>query len=286
MARVAPEKLAFLSSLPPQIKQERDRRRDMQALNLSRQMLIAMEARHDQPHEGDQGAIKLAKESQKFMLPEGGAIIEDDEYRAIDESMELRLPYESIALEYIGHDGNNKLIFASEEDDYIRLTVILHAKIPEIGEEYWDVMEDGFLVPRHNYLIRGVGDDGKCPGIRMYDTTTDSWVEESQPFWPARVLIAFINALSCSNVSIGEAVSARPVKKKAKKRQPFHSYKILTIKTRALSVVGSGPGERGSPRVHLRRGHIRRLKDKKVWVNAAVVGDKSKGIVTKEYRVM
>lgn len=258
----------------------------MQALNLSRKMLIAMESRHDHPHQGDQGAVKLAKESQKFMLPPGGAIIEDDEYKAIDEEMELRLPYESIALEYIGHDGGKNLIFASEEEEYIRLTVIVHAKIPEINKEYWDVIEDGFLLPRHGYLARGVGSDGQCPGIRMYDTSVDDWVEEDQPFWPAKVLISFINALSCSNVTIGEAARARPVKKKAKKKQPFHSYKVLTVKTRALSVVGSGTNERGSPRVHLRRGHIRRLKDKKVWVNAAVVGDKSKGIVTKEYRVI
>lgn len=257
----------------------------MQALNLSRKMLITMDDRKDDPQEGDARAIHLANASQKFMLPDGGAVIEDDEYRAIDEDMELRLPYEVIALEFLDSNGAKKLLFASEEDDCIRLTVILHAKNPHNSEEFWQLMEDGFLIPRRGYLVRNTRVGGQCPGIRMYDTTGERWVEEDAPWWPAKVLISFINAMSCSNVTIGEAVKARPVKKKAKKTQPFHSYKVLTIRTRALSVAGSGAGGRGSPRVHLRRGHIRRLKDKKVWVNAAVVGDKSRGIVTKEYRV-
>lgn len=37
---------------------------------------------------------------------------------------------------------------------------------------------------------------------------------------------------------------------------------------RAVGSSHSGPG------VHLRRGHIRRLKTKNVWVNACVVGNK------------
>jgi hypothetical protein len=44
-------------------------------------------------------------------------------------------------------------------------------------------------------------------------------------------------------------------------------------------------GTHASPRVHLRRGHIRRLPGKNIWVNATIVGNSDLGVVIKDYSV-
>ena len=45
-------------------------------------------------------------------------------------------------------------------------------------------------------------------------------------------------------------------------------------------------GTHRSPRQHLRRGHIRRLPTKKVWVNSAIIGNSKNGIIQKDYAVI
>lgn len=94
--------------------------------------------------------------------------------------------------------------------------------------------------------------------------------------------------MACSNVRAQEHKPAEALNKKRTKagKLPLVSYKTLEI---------IAPGERcekptaggthASPRVHLRRGHIRMLGDRRtVWVQACVVGSKH-GMVVKDYRV-
>lgn len=47
-----------------------------------------------------EGIINLHETSEKFLLPEGGRIFDDLGLRALDDSVELRLPFERICLEY------------------------------------------------------------------------------------------------------------------------------------------------------------------------------------------
>lgn len=68
-------------------------------------------------------------------------------------------------------------------------------------------------------------------------------------------------------------------------------YKTLHIKPQYVSSKNTINGSDQSsvnkvgPRVHLRRGHLRRLPGKVVWVQPAVVGSPEKGIIQKDYRV-
>lgn len=72
--------------------------------------------------------------------------------------------------------------------------------------------------------------------------------------------------------------------RRKKNKEPFYEYKILKVKGQKSHDGGS---KRGSGvRLHMRRGHIRRLPNGGLtWVRHTVVGDKSRGVVMKEYNL-
>lgn len=103
------------------------------------------------------------------------------------------------------------------------------------------------------------------------------------------VLIQACSVINCSNVSTVDVEAPAMLNKKrlASGKQPFFSYKILQ-----LSEDRNAPGRRGtggqhaSPRMHLRRGHLRNLAHKVVWVRPALINaDSTHGVVLKDYGV-
>jgi hypothetical protein len=92
-------------------------------------------------------------------------------------------------------------------------------------------------------------------------------------------------ALSCKNV---DARSLSPPEKLNKRRiargkQPFFSYHVLDLFEHS-EVGNSIGGSHASPRLHWRRGHVRRLPTgRNVWVRAALVGNPALGFVDKDY---
>jgi hypothetical protein len=109
-------------------------------------------------------------------------------------------------------------------------------------------------------------------------------------------LLCFLHALSCTNVLARESQDQKDLDKINRKRlqkgkRPFFTYKILEIVVpieRSSKQEPSGDEKkRNPPRMHLRRGHIRRLPSgKRLWINACVVGNRSKGLIKKDYRVV
>jgi hypothetical protein len=103
------------------------------------------------------------------------------------------------------------------------------------------------------------------------------------------LMVKAIAVLNCSNVKIIESKEKKLInkKRKAKGKLPLFTYKTLHIDTSEQEKQeGEKKGTHASPRVHLRRGHIRKLANEKtVWVQPCVVGDKTKGIVHKDYSV-
>jgi hypothetical protein len=106
-----------------------------------------------------------------------------------------------------------------------------------------------------------------------------------------RAVLELIEALSCSNVN-HESLEAVDVRKNEKRRKagklPIYETRFLTIdplKSAGGKGKSSAHADRNGPRQHLRRGHIRRLPDKNIWVNSCVVGSISNGRVDKSYRV-
>lgn len=102
------------------------------------------------------------------------------------------------------------------------------------------------------------------------------------------LLAQAFEVIACSNVTFMDNSAPKHLnrKRKAKNKPPISSFKTLhlIVPTSGDVVKGTATGDRTGPRIHLRRGHIRRLPSgQKIWVQAAVVGNKKLGIVNKDY---
>ena len=80
-------------------------------------------------------------------------------------------------------------------------------------------------------------------------------------------------------------------KKRIKKgRVPLYEYKVLDIVADILQAVPAAKPHQGgthaSPRMHKRRGHVRRLHSgRTTWIRHMIVGKPGTGAVEKEYAV-
>lgn len=234
-------------------------------------------------------AIDLAQASQKFLLPDGGRIYDDKEYRALDENEPLRLPYPFIALEYArqrdvtieeaGNYSSKVIIFARQRDDAIVFMPVIWFDSYGV----WGPMPEA-AIPRTGYLDRTKTFNGYT-AIRI--ATADPRLPLSDYSDETGSLLCFLNILQCRNVHV-ERSEPKNHGKKIKAALPFDSYHVLTIDAPiAESCRGAATGTNRSPREHLRRGHIRRLSDgRRIWVNATVVAaGRGAGIVTKDYAI-
>lgn len=115
----------------------------------------------------------------------------------------------------------------------------------------------------------------------------DCGQDEQEIYESITALAATIEVFSCCNVATVEHQPPKFINSKriVKGKVPFFSYRTLhiTADTQEKSVSS---GTHASPRLHFRRGHIRKFPDgKRFWVRATLVGDKSKGFLYKDYAV-
>ena len=94
-------------------------------------------------------------------------------------------------------------------------------------------------------------------------------------------------ALSYNNVTTERFCSyPRTLRRKNNKKKPIFEYHILTIKPGKNQQGTAQGGTNASPRVHLRRGHLREYQPWSfTWVQPCVVGSKKLGVIHKDYKV-
>lgn len=120
---------------------------------------------------------------------------------------------------------------------------------------------------------------------------TSSWSDEdaTEFLGALRIVFAAIGVLNCSNiVTRRHDPDAKLQKARAKRgKQPLFSYHTLEIDPTASREAGVDMGgTHASPRVHLRRGHIRQFAPGRYcWVRESVVRGTTPGIVHKDYAV-
>lgn len=97
---------------------------------------------------------------------------------------------------------------------------------------------------------------------------------------------AFLSVLNCTNVTISDVAAPASLNKRRVQRgaPPLYSYKTLVLKSRQARIDRGVAGPHESPRIHLRRGHVKRRKTGNFWWQPCVVGSRGRGIVAKEYR--
>ena len=107
---------------------------------------------------------------------------------------------------------------------------------------------------------------------------------EADIFQDIAYLELFLNVLNCSNVSTSEILAPDRLNKKRAKKGigPIYSYHVLTLR-RSMRTAILGSSDHASPRVHLRRGHIKRRKTGNFWWQPCVVGDRKRGLLLKDY---
>ncbi len=105
------------------------------------------------------------------------------------------------------------------------------------------------------------------------------------------MLVQACSVLNCANVGTADVIASPLLNKKRLKngKQPFFTYKVLQLTDErggSGSKRGAG-GSHASPRMHLRRGHVRRLESKSVWVRPTLVNPGSRdGVVVKDYAII
>lgn len=245
-------------------------------------------------------AIDTVENSQKFILPDHGFLLDDNELKALGDD-DIHLPFEHIALEYACPDDPEwvptedlvqfpkRILLATELLGQIHIIKSFCNK-----KGFWQT-EGPVLLPTSNWGNRSNKGDGGGFALRLADASGETRVDQNrwQEFFATDVwvLVAFLNALACSNVTAQPLKPPAPIpgrqpKKNPKAQDVYHVLVLTTDPDQPGAVHGtSGPG--ASKREHMRRGHIRRLADgRKLWINATVVNaGHNFGRVSKDYQV-
>jgi len=98
------------------------------------------------------------------------------------------------------------------------------------------------------------------------------------------IVCRFLEVLNASNVTTQEIAASKQLAKARMRRRklPLYTYKVLVLKTSTARFLG-GAGHHDSPRIHLRRGHLKKRKSGIFWWQPHAVGDRKRGIVVKDY---
>ena len=261
-------------------------------------------------------ADRIAR-AEHFELPDGGYLFDDDLHALA--GLALRLPYPLTTIEYIGRDPAGRTLrrlgLCSEfQDDsgarYIRVVAFARDEgrwgiVPvaiEFSSDGWENLSaDG--IPFYEFAA---DPDLAPPAPPRYAFRPVPLMAESAQHVTAdrralveqiaaatavaESLLSMLSALACSNViaeiseRVDPGVNARRVR--AGKLPIFETRVLTVLCPRTLHPATGQQGDRASPRQHLRRGHVRHLADgRRIWINAAIVGDPKNGAIRKFYSV-
>lgn len=149
-----------------------------------------------------------------------------------------------------------------------------HEKSMQFGSEPFPILPEYY-----EGAVAAYGSRDKADGQILLDANDE-----------AMMLVQACSVINCANVSTADVEPSAALNKKrvASGKQPFFSYKVLTLSDeRAAPGRGGSGGGHTSPRMHLRRGHLRHLEHAVVWVRPAMINaDSKRGVVLKDYNVV
>jgi len=263
--------------------------------------------------------LDSASAAQKFILPDGGRIF-NDKLKGLPESW--RLPYPAIVIEYTAKKDSvglaemvygasihcpKRIVYAEENDDEITVVSIISSTINGVSawciQDYCAVMAKNIetsetLSGPFERIQKKIDElnlktiDFKCTTnyypMFSYSEISDDRLSRAYIDMADEIhaVLELVEALSCCNVK-HQRLPSKPWRNVGKKKTlQFDDYHILTVTNSSKDGTGESRPH-GSPREHLRRGHIRRLADgRKLWINSCVVNAGVGGRVFKEYGIL
>lgn len=188
----------------------------------------------------------------------------------------LRLPYPLTVLEF-SVAGKDWLLALSQCDDQAAIDCAVLSNIRGSWDYYcsFDITPDGVAL---------------SSGAQRKGIIADGHDKERHILLCgcANAVLAFLLALRCSNVE-QKVIAPSQLKRQiySCRGVPAFEYRVLTIKPRKQGKDSVKTGQsHASPRLHWRRGHVRRLPGGNLtWVTSCMVGDAAAGVIDKDYRV-
>lgn len=232
--------------------------------------------------------VPLMAKCQKFILPDQGVLFEDVHLRGISDLKKLTLPFDYVALEFQAslhnESGFGKSIICLEQREDKIIAITAAGKGDDWGAAgTWMIARKGAVASDREGALFEVQ---PAHFLEAKNLHPESFDYRHNAVSQCQIVLNFLNALACSNVTTETVEARKASKKSAAHALPFDSYHVLTIKPSAAIARDGVGGSHRSPREHLRRGHIRRLESgARVWVNATVVNPGIGGKVSKDYRV-
>ena len=231
-----------------------------------------------------QAIVRAIPQAQHFTLPAGGRLF-DDGLRGLDMDLHtIRLPFPAITLSFA--DGARRtLVVAQELHEAERITIAVQVAVDTGDGQGW-----GFYPctaqPKNRH------DDGSVAWV-CFDaigSRLDRAPMHEAVMAAGRSVLELVEALSCNNVASEIVERVDPAVNARRRRQgklALYEVRRLVVKVGDVAhAIGAPMGDRGGPREHLRRGHIRRLPDgRRTWVQCCVVGSRALGVVRKTYAV-
>lgn len=265
-------------------------------------------------------AIQIAvlskiQKSVKFLLPDGGRILDKSGPPIIPEI--LKLPFDSIVIEYMAKPGlgiagevlgaentveaKKRIIYAEQNGRSISVFSICGGNIFGEGlDEGW-MFQPWYAVIKHaDGNETPVVDLPNCSriegvGISLYPMGAMAGIaaKRAGKGWEVNAycdmadeiscVLLLLEALTCSNIET-DVIPAIKNKKNNNDAIPFDEYRILVVRTHKDKSLHESGFDRNSPREHLRRGHIRKYKSGvSVWINNVVVNAGIGGKIHKHY---
>lgn len=244
---------------------------------------------------GSADFAQLVRDAQKFYV---GDVCVLEGIKTPEARLFPRLPYPMCVLEFQDIDPTNvkRPFFALAEElgysdatkDCMRVHSFIPYPMPGNEDDLW--LHSGWIEVNRttgtydsflNKLTLKFLDSGNG-----FNRLADADTIEFSVVSAAQFVAIFLSVLNCSNVEISEVGEPKFLNKKRLKKGkvPIYSYKTLVLKSRQQRLMTNGHGTHESPRIHLRRGHIKRRKTGNFWWEPCVVGDRARGIVMKDYR--
>ena len=228
---------------------------------------------------------------ESFLLPYGGYLFDANKEASISMS-DLHLPFDICVLEWRKKEENigdvDVVCIVREFEEHFEIApvarfdgtwhpLLLVLKVPKAQcvETFWN----GSV-----FMNRVAAEP-----ISLSPFAPDELLDGANYLHEVKVVAQFLLAANCGNVApikVHEPTEKQLKAAKARGNPPFNSYWVLDC---SLDEPGNASrlngGSHATPRLHVRRGHIRRLPTGKLtWVRQCLVGNPDLGVVEKDYK--